>query len=103
MKVAIYARTMTMDKKIEEQVEACQKYIVFKKAELHEIYIDEGKSGIDTEREGLRRLIKAAENKDFDIIVTCGHERLFREIPAISNFLHHMKELGISHSVVQDL
>ncbi|MGF7050372.1 DNA invertase Pin-like site-specific DNA recombinase [Paenibacillus sp. DS2015] len=102
MKIAIYARSLNTETHIEKQIELCQRYISFKKAELYGVYSDEGKSGHDSNREGLQLLIEDAENKEFDVIVTCGHYRLFREIKEINAFLKRMKKLNISHSVVHE-
>lgn len=83
LKVVIYVRVSTTEQATEgysigEQIERLKKYCEAMGWEIVETFVDPGYSGGDTERPGLKAMIKAVENEDIDKVVVYKLDRLSR-------------------------
>lgn len=83
LKVVIYVRVSTQEQakegySIGEQIERLQKYCEAMGWEIVDTFIDPGYSGGDTERPGLKAMIRAVEDNDIDKVVVYKLDRLSR-------------------------
>ncbi|MEM3448057.1 MAG: recombinase family protein [Nitrososphaerota archaeon] len=66
----------------------------FKVSEKH-IYEDLGYSGGTDKRPGLQKLLKDAQNKEFDVVVVYRLDRFFRNLRLLINTAYELRKLGI--------
>lgn len=83
LRVALYVRVSTQEQanegySIGEQVERLKKYAEAMEWEIFKIYTDPGYSGGDTNRPGLRNMIKDIQNENIDKVVVYKLDRLSR-------------------------
>lgn len=87
LRVAIYARKSTEDKSaasLPSQITECKNFVsrysnIFSQSFNH-VYQDENKSGLDYNRKGLQKMLDAAEEKEFDVLVVYHNDRLTRDV-----------------------
>lgn len=101
IRAAIYTRVSSIGQVdgfgLKVQEEKCKQMIDFKDWTLHEVYSDAGISGTygPDRRPGLKDLIEAAKNKDFDAIVVHALDRLGRKTILVLELIELFKEIGI--------
>ncbi|MFA4880799.1 MAG: recombinase family protein [Candidatus Doudnabacteria bacterium] len=66
------------------------------------IYLDIGFSGSTDKRPELQRLLRDAENKEFDVVVVYRMDRFFRNLRLLLNTVGELKELGIEFKSVTE-
>ena len=79
MRTAIYARVSLDKQETENQIAVLRKYC---QAEGHEIvieYVDEGFTGKNAKRPAFQQMLKAARNREFDLLLFWSLDRLSRE------------------------
>ena len=52
-------------------------------------YRDEDYSGADRDRPGFRRLIEAAERREFDVLLVKTQSRFTRDMELVEKYIHH--------------
>ncbi|MBU0976350.1 recombinase family protein [Patescibacteria group bacterium] len=79
---AIYARVSSREQlegySIDTQLELLRKYAKEHKYSIYDEYVERGKSGTSLNRPELIRLVKDADNKAFDMVLSLRIDRLFR-------------------------
>lgn len=98
-KVAIYSRKSVYTEgsiSIESQVNMCKEYMLKKfPNSTFEIFEDEGFSGGNTNRPAFKKMIKAAELKQIDIVVCYKIDRIARNTLDFLNILEMFKENNV--------
>lgn len=98
MKVAAYARYSTdnqTENSIAAQLDAIIKFCQANNHTITATYIDEAKSGTNTQREGFQALLKGAHRKDFEGVVIYDISRGSRDVADWFNFRKEMQLLKI--------
>ncbi|MDU5492643.1 MAG: recombinase family protein [Clostridium perfringens] len=94
-KIAIYSRKSVYTEgsiSIESQVNMCKEYMLKKiPNSTFEIFEDEGFSGGNTNRPAFKKMIKAAELKQIDIVVCYKIDRIARNTLDFLNILEMFK------------
>ena len=100
MKAAIYCRLSKEDeeqekKDREKESESIQNqksmlinYAIEKGYDIYHIYSDEDYSGIDRDRPDFNRMIEAASQQKFDIILAKTQSRFTRDMELVEKYLH---------------
>ncbi|MBX9136640.1 MULTISPECIES: recombinase family protein [unclassified Clostridium] len=91
MNVAIYARKSKNTKKgesIENQIDLCKKYFLNSNPEAENVnfllYVDEGKTGENTNRPQFQKMIHDAKNKRFECLICYKLDRIARDVADFS-------------------
>lgn len=109
MNVVIYARISYKDEEestsIKNQIELCSSFIKLNNWNLVKTYIDDGYSGTNFIRPGIKSLLKDASNNLFDIVISKDVSRLGRDYLKVGELLdhffikHHIRFIGINDGV----
>lgn len=107
MRIAIYSRKSRFvegSESIENQIEMCKEYIKrnFKNVEDILIYEDEGFSGKDTDRPQFKKLMQAAENKMFDVIICYRLDRISRNIADFAKIIDELQKYNIDFVSIKE-
>lgn len=102
-RAAIYIRVSSDEAKKEgyspeTQEEKLREFVIANNYELNEKHaynVDLGCSGSTDKRPGLQKLLKDAENKEFDIVLVYRQDRFFRNLRLLLNTVAALRELGI--------
>lgn len=103
--VAVYARVSTLSTDQVSSIENQTKYYTEKVGkkdnwELQEIYSDEGKSGTSMKRRTeFVRMLKAAKNQEFDLIITASVSRFARNVSDCIEQVRLLKTQNPRHPV----
>ena len=100
MKVAIYCRLSEEDRNkqfetddsnsIQNQRALLTEYAHSHGWEIYEIYIDDDYSGADRSRPAFKRMLHAAEEKRFDIILCKTQSRFSRELEVVERYINRL-------------
>lgn len=103
-RVAIYVRCSTShhDQKPETQLSKLRDYVDRRGWELCEEIVDHGFSGVDSNRPGLKELMKLGRKREIDVILVLKLDRLFRSLKNIVNTLYELDELGVEFISLND-
>ena len=102
MKAAIYVRTATASQdegmSVLTQRQLAEKYCAEHGIEIHQVYIDEGVSGLQAfeQRAAGGRLLTDARNGEFELVVVYGMDRLARDRAIAGGVVHELKSFGIT-------
>lgn len=101
MNVAIYSRKSKFvegSESIENQIQLCKEYIKhnIKNVDNLLIYEDEGFSGKNIKRPEYQKMMAAAKNKMFDVLVCYKLDRISRNVLDFSDTLETLNKLDIS-------
>jgi DNA invertase Pin-like site-specific DNA recombinase len=103
MRAAIYARYSSENQReasIADQIEVCRRYAAQHGLEVVEIYDDKAISGSDRNRPGFQRLLSAARNRQFDVILVEALDRLTRRLSDVASTFDELQFLGLGlHAV----
>ena len=100
MKAAIYCRLSKEDEELEKdgsgrESESIQNqksmlihYAVEKGYDIYQIYCDEDYSGVDRARPAFNRMIEAAGQHKFDVILAKTQSRFTRDMELVEKYLH---------------
>jgi DNA invertase Pin-like site-specific DNA recombinase len=94
-RVSLYLRCSTQDQSTELQKNELLAYIKARGWTLHEIFEDHGKTGTNGDRPALKRLMKDARQRKFDIVCCYKLDRFFRSLSAMVAALQEFSDLGI--------
>jgi site-specific DNA recombinase len=98
MRAALYARFSTekqSESSIEDQFRVCARIAEREGFEIVERYSDSAISGGTTQRPGYQRMLKAARNRQFVVIVAEDSSRLWRELSEQWRALKELSDLGV--------
>lgn len=106
-KIAIYSRKSLFTGKgesIENQVEMCKEhyYRNYSKDVEFLVYEDEGFSGGNTNRPKFQELIKAAKNKEFDVLICYRLDRISRNVADFSSTLELLQANSIDFISIKE-
>ncbi|WP_202709480.1 recombinase family protein [Sporosalibacterium faouarense] len=104
--IAIYSRKSKFTGKgesTENQIKLCKEYAYnhFQVGEIL-IYEDEGYSGGNTERPKFQEMIKAAENKEFNVLICYRLDRISRNIADFSSLIENLQENNIDFVSIRE-
>jgi len=103
---AIYARTSAPNQKfnysIKEQVSSCWKYCEERGWTVKYVFVDEGKSGENTERPKFQFMLEKARAGRFDVVVFWKLDRFCRSLVDLVNIERALREWGLSLSSVTE-
>ncbi|MTI47597.1 MAG: recombinase family protein [Firmicutes bacterium] len=104
--IAIYSRKSKFTGKgesTENQIKLCKEYAYnhFQVGEIL-IYEDEGYSGGNTERPKFQEMIKAAENKEFNVLICYRLDRISRNIADFSSLIENLQESNIDFVSIRE-
>lgn len=108
MKAAIYSRKSRFTGKgesVENQIQICQEYAIKSLGCCLEdfiIYEDEGYSGGNTNRPQFQRMLKAARNKQLDIIICYRLDRISRDVSDFSQLINELDRNNINFISVRE-
>jgi site-specific DNA recombinase len=99
MRAAIYARvacaTQQTKQAIVSQLEALRDHATTSGMEIIEEFTDEGYSGLRLDRPGLDRMRDLAECRGFDVLLTCGPDRLARSFALHVLIIEELERCGV--------
>ncbi|MDD4804893.1 MAG: recombinase family protein, partial [Candidatus Pacebacteria bacterium] len=99
-KVALYIRVSTERQanegdSLEEQETELKKFCDYRNYQIHNIYIERGKSGGNTNRPEYQKLIKDVEKKKINAIVVKKLDRLSRSLLDFENLMKLMQQKDV--------
>ena len=94
MRAAIYARS-AVGGGCDKQLRQLRAHVVQNGWEVMDEYVDDGVSGLRTNRTGLRRMFVDAERRNFDSLVVSDVHRLSRDLPRLMQHIERLRELGV--------
>ena len=94
LNVAIYARVSTDKQELEQQVEACEKFCVYKEFNALGVYQDIG-SGKSLNRPGFFKMLTEIRQMKYDGIVVFRVDRIGRSVLELANFMAEMDNKGV--------
>lgn len=77
------------------QLEALRDHAASKGMKLIEEFTDEGYSGLRLDRPGLDRMRDLAERCGFDVLLTCGPDRLARSLALHALIIEELERCGV--------
>src|SRR5215471_17535284 len=95
MKAAIYARVSTLDQEPENQLAELRRYASARQWTSRE-YVDRGVSGAKDRRPALDELLRAARQRQFDVVVCWRLDRLGRNLRHLITLLDELQALGVA-------
>ncbi|HXG53842.1 MAG TPA: recombinase family protein [Vicinamibacterales bacterium] len=95
MRAAIYVRVSTLDQNVDNQLHDLTEYIQRRSWREPTVYEDRGVSGSKDRRPGLDDLLKAARQRQFDVVVCWRLDRLGRSLRHLLNVLQELEALGV--------
>ena len=99
IRAAIYARvacaTQPTKRAIVSQLEALRDHATCSGMEIIEEFTDEGYSGLRLDRPGLDRMRGLAEHRGFDVLLTCGPDRLARSFALQVLIIEELQRCGV--------
>lgn len=109
MKFAIYARQSKfkgIGESIENQVNACNKYIYYHHENISkddiEIFSEQNVSGKNTKRPIFQKMLEKINKKQFDFVVCYQLDRISRRVNDFSNFIENLEKKGIKFVSVKE-
>lgn len=107
MNVAIYSRKSKFSEKgesVENQVQMCKEYLKlnFNNIEDVKVYEDEGFSGKDVNRPEFKKMMKAAKNKKFNVLICYRLDRISRNVADFSNTIDELQKYNIDFISIKE-
>ena len=100
LNTGIYARTSTTGQEfgysIDGQVQKCRSYCESMGWEVKFVFVDESESGRNTDREGLQRLMRVAEQGLIDIVVFWRLDRFCRSLVDLTRIQERLEENDVA-------
>src|SRR2546422_5184038 len=96
---AVYARVACASQEtkraIESQLEALREHAATSEMRIIEEFTDEGYSGMRLDRPGLDRMRDLAERRGMDVLLTCGPDRLARNLALQVLIIEELERCGV--------
>ena len=94
LRAAIYARfstDMQSDASIDDQVRTCREFADQQGLEVVEIYSDRATSGASLVRSGIQKLLRDADARAFDVVISEAMDRLSRNQADIATIFQKLQ------------
>jgi len=103
LRVAIYARVSTADKNQdpENQLRPLREYATHRGYVIAEEFVDHA-SGKTDDRPNYKRLLKAVQSREADIVLVWRYDRFARSTQALINALNEFQSLGVDFISLQE-
>ena len=99
MRAALYARvactTPPRQRALVFQLEALRDYSSSRGMKIIEEFTDEGYSGLQPDRRGLQRMRDLAQQHGFDVLLSCGPDRLARNPALLVLLIEELERYGV--------
>ncbi len=107
MRVALYIRVSTERQanegdSLEEQENELKKFCDFRQFAIHQVYIERGKSGGNTNRPEYQKLIKDIQKKRINAVVVKKLDRLSRSLLDFENLMRLMNENDVEFISIKE-
>lgn len=102
MKVAVYLRVSTSDQSTDIQRKDILAFVQARGWSVHEIYEDHGKTGTNTKRPALQKMLRDAKERKVDAVVVWKLDRLFRSLKDLIHTLSDWNALGVQFVSLRD-
>lgn len=96
VRVACYARVSTTEQTVENQPQDLRRYAVQRGWTIVEEFVDHGVSGAKDSRPSLNRLMLAARQRRFDIVLVWRFDRFARSTSHLIRALEEFHALGVA-------
>ena len=101
-KVVVYCRTSTNKQDIKSQIYQTVKFCDQNNWLIVKYFKDEGKSGLDNEREGLNELLKFLTDNKVDKLILTEISRLSRNVDKTKEIINFLTSLNISIYIIDN-
>jgi site-specific DNA recombinase len=99
MRAALYARVACMTPQTKQaivfQLEALRDCAASRGIKIIEKFMDEGYDGLRPDRPGLKRMRDLAEQRGFDVLLSCGPDRLARNPALLVLLIQELEQYGV--------
>ena len=99
MRAALYARVASMTPQTKQamvsQLEALRDHAARRGIKIIEEFMDEGYGGLRPDRPGLERMRDLAEQRGFDVLLSCGPDRLARNPALLVLLIEELEHYGV--------
>ena len=95
MRVAIYARVSTDEQSTEMQRRELVQYAEARRWTVHQLYVDQGFSGLLEKRPALDQLMKDSKKSRFDVVLVWKFDRFARSLKQLVSALELFRQFGI--------
>ncbi len=95
-RVALYGRVSTLDQNPESQLHDLRRYAEHRGWTISEEFIDHGISGTKDSRPALNRMMAAARQRRFDVVLVWRFDRFARSTSHLIRALDDFRSLGIA-------
>lgn len=95
MRAALYVRVSTLDQNLDNQLDDLRKYVAQRGWGEAAEYADRA-SGAKDSRPALDALLKAAQRRQFDVVIVWRLDRLGRSLKHLLDVLHELTALGVA-------
>lgn len=103
-KAALYLRVSTGPQvegnSLKTQKKRLLQYAMASGHSVHDIYMDAGLSGKNTDRPGFQRLLKGVEERAFDVVVVTKVDRISRSMPDLLELIETLRDHGVEFVAV---
>ena len=87
---------------LDNQRRRIEAFCVAKEWELTHIYVDEGKTGSNLNRDGINELIADCKSGEYDVVVIYKLDRLTRSVKDLGSLIEIFEKSGVAFSSVSD-
>ncbi|WP_183491192.1 recombinase family protein [Martelella radicis] len=105
IRAVIYARYSTdlqRDASIDDQIRACDAYAKRQGLDVVETYSDRATSGASLMRSGIQKLMRDAQSRQFDIVITHALDRLSRNQADIAGLYQKLQFAGVMIETISE-
>ena len=99
MRAALYARVACTRPQTKQamvsQLQALRDHAASSGMKIIDVFTDEGYSGLRQDRPGLERMRDLAEQGGFDVLLSCGPDRLARNPALLVLFIEELERYGV--------
>ena len=99
MRAVLYARiactTSQTNQAMVSQLQALRDHAASRGMKIVGEFTDEGYSGLRKDRPGLERMRHLAEQRSFDVLLSCGPDRLARNPALLVLFIEELERYGV--------
>ncbi len=101
-RVAIYARVSTGEQNVDMQTRELKTYAELRGWQVVEVFEDKGFSGSTTQRPGLKAILGAAKQRQFDIVLVWKLDRFGRSLKDLIVTIQGLVEIGVEFCSLKD-
>lgn len=101
MKIAIYIRVSTQDQSLDLQRSELTRFAKARGWKIHRIY-EEKATGTNDKRPQLQALMRAAQSRDYDLVLVWKLDRFARSLKNLLTALQEFEALGVTFVSLKD-